>query len=256
MNQLDHPNVVRLLEIYDEEHSINLVMELMQGGELFDRIVEKESYSEKMASDTIQPIVDAIRYCHELGIVHRDLKPENLLYETDDEKSVIKISDFGLARFVEGDFATTACGTPGYLAPEIIEGKGYGQEVDYWSIGIILYVMLCGFPPFYNENNQALFKSIQDVDYEFPSPYWDDISEAAKDLVRKLLVKDPKQRLTAVQILEHPWIKNQDVASNTQNKSIPIQLKEYQAKRRFKMAGNVVIATNKFMKIVDHKKKE
>ena len=175
---------MRLLEIYDEDNSINLVMELMQGGELFDRIVEKESYSEKMASETLQPIVDAIRYCHELGIVHRDLKPENLLYETDDEKSVIKISDFGLARFVEGEYATTACGTPGYLAPEIIEGKGYGCEVDYWSMGIILYVMLCGFPPFYKENNQALFKSILDVAYEFPSPYWDNISEAAKDLIR------------------------------------------------------------------------
>lgn len=192
MNQLDHPNVVRLLEIYDEEDSICLVMELMQGGELFDRIVEKESYSEKMASETLKPIVDAIRYCHELGIVHRDLKPENLLYESEDEHAVIKISDFGLARFVEGDFATTACGTPGYIAPEVIEGKGYGQEVDYWSIGIILYVMLCGFPPFYNENNQALFQSILDVQYEFPSPYWDNISEPAKDLIRKLLVKDPK----------------------------------------------------------------
>jgi calcium/calmodulin-dependent protein kinase I len=153
LNQLDHPNVVRLVEIFDEGEVIYLVMELMEGGELFDRIVEKESYSEKMAADTIKPIVDAIRYCHELGIVHRDLKPENLLYETTQEHSNIKISDFGLARFVNGEYATTACGTPGYIAPEVIQGNGYGQEVDYWSIGIILYVMLSGFPPFYNENN-------------------------------------------------------------------------------------------------------
>lgn len=161
MTMIDHPNVVRLLEIYDNDPDVYLVMELMQGGELFDRIADLKFYSEEMASETIKSIVDAIRYCHELDLVHRDLKPENLLYETDDLKSIIKVSDFGLARFVGNDLATTGCGTPGYLAPEVIEGKGYGQEVDYWSIGVILYVMLCGFPPFYNENNFALFESIK-----------------------------------------------------------------------------------------------
>lgn len=160
LSQLDHPNVVRLIEIFDEEDMLYLVMEIMNGGELFDRIVEKESYSEKEAAETIRPIVDAVRYCHDLDIIHRDLKPENLLYSTADETQIIKISDFGLARFVDNEFATTACGTPGYVAPEIVTGKGYGKEVDYWSIGIILYTMLCGFPPFYNEDNSALFKSI------------------------------------------------------------------------------------------------
>lgn len=160
LSQLDHPNVVKLYEIFDEGNVLYLVMELMNGGELFDRIVEKEAYSEKEAADTIRPIVDSIRYCHENGIIHRDLKPENLLYDSSDENGTIKISDFGLARFVQNELATTACGTPGYVAPEIIEGKGYGQEVDYWSIGIILYIMLCGFPPFYDENNQKLFEAI------------------------------------------------------------------------------------------------
>ena len=192
MSQLDHPNVVKLYEIFDDVHVLYLVMELMKGGELFDRIVEKESYSEKEAAETIRPLVDSIRYCQENGIIHRDLKPENVLYETQDEKAIIKISDFGLARFVQSyELATTACGTPGYVAPEIIEGKGYGKEVDYWSIGIILYIMLCGFPPFYDENNEKLFTSITKCDYEFPSPYWDKISDDAKDLISKILVREP-----------------------------------------------------------------
>lgn len=141
LSQLDHPNVVKLYEIFDEGDCLCLVMELMVGGELFDRIVEKEHYSEREAADTIRPLVDAIRYCHSMGIVHRDLKPENLLYGSRDSGATLKISDFGLARFVQGELATTACGTPGYVAPEIISGKGYGQEVDYWSVGVILYIL-------------------------------------------------------------------------------------------------------------------
>lgn len=143
LSNVDHPNVVKMYEVYDDENYMYIVLELMTGGELFDRIVEKESYSEKEAADTIRPIVDAIRYCHENGIIHRDLKPENLLYETKEETSVIKISDFGLARFLPTDaFAMTACGTPGYVAPEILKGKGYGASVDIWSIGITLYILL------------------------------------------------------------------------------------------------------------------
>jgi calcium/calmodulin-dependent protein kinase I len=133
--------VLKIFEIFDEDDCIYLVLELLAGGELFDRIVEKESYSEKEAAETIRPLVDALRYCHQLGIIHRDLKPENLLYQTEDDSSIIKITDFGLARFVQNELATTACGTPNYVAPEIIEGHGYGKEVDVWSIGVIIYIM-------------------------------------------------------------------------------------------------------------------
>jgi calcium/calmodulin-dependent protein kinase I len=132
---------LKIIEIFDEEDCIYLVLELLGGGELFDRIVEKENYSEKEAAETVRPIVDAIRYCHSLGIIHRDLKPENLLYMTPSDNSIIKITDFGLARFVENEMATTACGTPNYVAPEIITGKGYSKEVDLWSIGVIIYIM-------------------------------------------------------------------------------------------------------------------
>ena len=141
LSQLDHPNVLKIYEIFDEDDFIYLVLELLKGGELFDRIVEKENYSEREAAETVRPIVDAIRYCHNLGIIHRDLKPENLLYATSDEGSIIKITDFGLARFVDNELATTACGTPNYVAPEIIAGKGYGKEVDIWSVGVIIYIM-------------------------------------------------------------------------------------------------------------------
>mmetsp|Transcript_12525 Transcript_12525/g.21091 ORF Transcript_12525/g.21091 Transcript_12525/m.21091 type:complete len:316 (-) Transcript_12525:53-1000(-) len=252
LSQMDHPNVVRLTEIYDEGDVLYLVMELMGGGELFDRIVEKESYSEKEAAETIRPIVDAIRYCHEQNIIHRDLKPENLLYSSGDEKAVIKISDFGLARFVQNEFATTACGTPGYVAPEIIEGKGYGKEVDYWSIGIILYIMLCGFPPFYDDDNATLFKAISSCDYEFPAPYWDKVSDSAKELIKAILVKEPSQRLTADQIMEHPWIKGE--GNSTGNLSeVPEKIKDYNAKMRLRKATRAIIAMKRLNKLIENK---
>jgi len=249
LSEMDHPNVVKLFEIYDEGAVLYLVMELMSGGELFDRIVEKQNYSEKEAAETIKPIVDAIRYCHEQGVVHRDLKPENLLYETDAETAIVKISDFGLARFVQEDLATTACGTPSYIAPEIVSGKGYGQEVDYWSIGIILYIMLCGFPPFYEENNKKLFDMITNCQYDFPSPHFDNVSESAKDLITKILVADPKSRYNAEQILAHPWIVGH---SNPEDNlaEVPNKIKEYNAKKKLKKAGQVIVAVQRLNKIL------
>jgi len=226
-----------------------LVLELMTGGELFDRIVEKEHYSEMEASETIRPIVDAIRYCHSMGIIHRDLKPENLLYGSRDESAIIKISDFGLARFLQGELATTACGTPGYVAPEILNAKGYGKEVDYWSIGIILYILLCGFPPFYEENNAELFAKIKEGKFEFPSPYWDDISDSAKDLISSLLVVDPASRLNADSILTHPWVKG-DGTPRTELINVTEKIRSYNASRRLKKATYLVMAANRFKNIL------
>lgn len=183
---------MKLFEVFDTKSIMYLVMEIMTGGELFDRIVEKEAYTEAEAVETIRPIIDAMQYCHEMGIIHWDLKPENLLYETKDDGSIVKIGDFGLAWFVApGTFATTACGTPGYVAPEIIKGEKYGKEVDYWSIGIIIYILLCGFPPFYDDDNAAMFEAIKAGEFTFPSPYWDNISEEAKNCIKGLLQVDP-----------------------------------------------------------------
>ena len=160
MGMVDHPNIVRVEEYYECNGLVFIVMELMEGGELFDRLVEVEHYTEKQAVEAFRPLVDAIRYCHSLGIVHRDLKPENLLYKTKDEDSLLKVSDFGFSKFLipkAQEQLFTACGTPTYVAPEIIGNFGYDSKVDCWSLGVILYVMLCGYPPFYAEENNELF---------------------------------------------------------------------------------------------------
>ncbi|OCT65497.1 hypothetical protein XELAEV_180417364mg, partial [Xenopus laevis] len=148
------------------------------GGELFDRIIERGYYTEKDASQLIRQVLDAVQYLHNMGIVHRDLKPENLLYATPFEDSKIMISDFGLSKIEDGGMMATACGTPGYVAPELLEQKPYGKAVDVWAIGVISYILLCGYPPFYDENDSELFNQILKAEYEFDSPYWDDISES------------------------------------------------------------------------------
>jgi len=249
LSQIDHPNIVKLHEIYDEKTRFNMVMELMTGGELFDRIVEKEHYSEKEAADTIRPVVDAIRYCHSMGIAHRDLKPENLLYATTDPNSIIKITDFGLAKVINNDLMTTACGTPGYVAPEILIGKGYDNAVDYWSIGVIIYVMLCGFPPFFEDSNEKLFDAIKKGEYEFPSPQWDEISDYAKDLIKKLLVVDPYKRIDADGILKHPWIVG-DVTPRKNLPTVSAKIKEFNARRRLKRAQLLVLINVKWRGLI------
>ena len=186
--------------------------------QLFQQILEKASFSEKEAKELIKPIVDAIRYCHAQGIMHRDIKPENLLFSSKDlSVATLKISDFGLARFVEDDvFATTTCGTPGYVAPEILEQKPYQYECDYWSIGVVLFILLSGCPPFFDEDNFALFEKIKKVDYNFDAPTWENVSEEAKDVINRLLVADPAKRMSPDEFLKHPWITgdNQNSTNN------------------------------------------
>lgn len=166
-----HPNIVQLFETYEDKSKVYLIMELVTGGELFDRIVEKGSYTEKDASNLIRQVLEAVDYMHEQGVVHRDLKPENLLYYSSSEDSKIMISDFGLSKMEDSGFMATACGTPGYVAPEVLAQKPYGKAVDVWSIGVISYILLCGYPPFYDENDANLFAQILKGEFEFDSPY-------------------------------------------------------------------------------------
>mmetsp|Transcript_7570 Transcript_7570/g.12732 ORF Transcript_7570/g.12732 Transcript_7570/m.12732 type:complete len:336 (+) Transcript_7570:104-1111(+) len=241
MERAVHPNIIRLKEVFDCPSNMYLVMEVMTGGELFDRIVEKEHYSETEAKKALCEIVDAILYCHDRGIVHRDLKPENLLYSSAREDAKLKLADFGLAQLIQpSEMMHATCGTPSYVAPEVLSKdskKGYGKEVDLWSIGVILYILLCGFPPFYDEDNSILFNSIRKGEYDFPSPYWDSVSAEAKDLVTKLLVVDPTKRLSAQQTLNHPWLKT------TCNSALPhfaSNMKSFNARRRMRGAMRVI----------------
>jgi len=248
MHKLNHANCVQLFEMFETPKKIYMVMELLTGGELFDRIVAKGSYSEKEAAELIRDITSAIEYLHSIGIVHRDLKPENLIYLNQRPDSPIKITDFGLAKYRSGkpEAMTTACGTPGYVAPEVLKNEPYDKAVDMWSLGVILYILLCGFPPFYHESTAALYKQIKKGEYDFPAPYWTDISEAAKDLVRKLLTVDPKKRFTAKDVLAHAWISGNAASSKQFGAAYAKRVKALQARKKLRKGINMIIAINKF----------
>ncbi|KAJ3222060.1 calcium calmodulin-dependent protein kinase type 1G, partial [Clydaea vesicula] len=202
-----HENIIQLYEIFEIDAKIYLLMELVTGGELFDEIVRIGKYTEFDAAKIVHKILLAIDYLHQLGIAHRDLKPENLLLSDKTKQAKIMISDFGLSKiFNDEEVMKTACGTPGYVAPEVLIRKGYGREVDLWSLGVITYILLCGYPPFYDQNNVELFKQIMAGKYEFDRPWWDNVSDKAKHFIKHLLVLDPRQRYTAKQALDHPFI--------------------------------------------------
>jgi len=236
MQKLKHPNIIKLHDTFDEPKNRLLVMDLVTGGELFDSIVARGSYTEKDAATVISTLCDALAYMHDQGIVHRDLKPENLLLESKADDAPIKVADFGLARMMStGELMKTACGTPGYVAPEVLQSRGYDSgAVDVWSAGVILYILLCGFPPFYEEELPALFDQILRGRYDFPSPWWDSISKPAIALVKRMLTVDPKKRITAKQVLSDPWILNPGA---TDLGAVPGTMKKYNATRKLKKAA-------------------
>jgi calcium/calmodulin-dependent protein kinase I len=211
---------------------------LITGGELFDRIVEKGSYSERDASDLIRQVIEAVSYLHALGIVHRDLKPENLLYMCPDDDARIMLSDFGLSKMLYNDTAMlqTACGTPGYVAPEILLQQPYGKAVDVWSIGVIAYILLCGYPPFYDENDANLFEQIKKAEYEFDAPYWDEISDSAKDFISHLMEKSPIKRYTCEECLDHPWISGGMASTKDITGHVTANMRKHLAKQKWKQA--------------------
>jgi serine/threonine protein kinase len=208
MKKLKHPHIVQLLDLFETKDNLYLVLELVEGGELFDRIVERGHYSERDAADIVKQMLQGTQYMHDNGVAHRDLKPENVLCGGP-EGTIVKIADFGLSKDFGGAALQTALGTPGYVAPEVLSGNPYDSAVDLWSIGVITYVLLCGFTPFYAENQRELFEQILSADFSFPSPEWDEISDSAKDFINHLLVVSPNERLTADTALEHPWIVNE-----------------------------------------------
>jgi len=248
LKRLKHANIVALQEVFEDKTKVFLVMELVTGGELFDRIVEKGSYSEKDAADLIKQVLSAVAYMHEEGVVHRDLKPENLLYYSPDIDSKIMISDFGLSKMEESGVMATACGTPGYVAPEVLAQKPYGKAVDVWSIGVISYILLCGYPPFYDENDANLFAQILKGEFEFDSPYWDDISEEAKDFIRSLMCVNVENRLTCHNALEHCWITGKQSERNI-HATVSEQLKKNFAKSRWRQLMHAIVMVHKMQRM-------
>jgi calcium/calmodulin-dependent protein kinase I len=248
LSKLNHPNIIKMFGWYAEGKQYFIVTELMNGGELFDRIVKKEFYSEREAQKVVLTLASVIKFIHDQGIVHRDLKPENILLTDDTDNATIKIADFGFARPVAAGL-NTACGTPGYVAPEIINGRPYGKSVDIWSLGVIIYILLCGYPPFYNTNQTQLFKAIREGRFAFDSPYWDPISENAKDLIKKCLTVDVHKRLDIDGIIHHPWLATEAEARNLTNTLG--ELKKFNAKRKLRAAIKAAIAANKLMDIAE-----
>eukprot|EP01114_Cavostelium_apophysatum_P003103 TRINITY_DN1283_c0_g1_i1.p1 TRINITY_DN1283_c0_g1~~TRINITY_DN1283_c0_g1_i1.p1 ORF type:complete len:492 (+),score=179.30 TRINITY_DN1283_c0_g1_i1:41-1477(+) len=209
MQKLQHPNIIQLVEVVDTPETLYLVLEFASGGELFDAIINKGSYSELEAAKIVRQILEAISFVHGHGIAHRDLKPENLLLSNEPgEGDFIKIADFGLSKDFGAEQMATSCGTPDYVAPEVLGGEAYDSSVDVWSIGVITYVLLCGFPPFYGDTQRELFENIMKGNYDFPDPEWSGVSEDAKEFIRKMLVVDPENRYNAEQCLKDKWIQD------------------------------------------------
>jgi calcium/calmodulin-dependent protein kinase I len=209
--------------------------------------VKKSFYNEKEARDVVRTVCLGMKYCHDRGIAHRDLKPENLLLTTANDDAIVKIADFGFAiKGAAKSSLQTQCGTPGYVAPEILNNKPYGKAVDMWSIGVITYILLGGYPPFHDENQKNLFKKIKKGEFEFHEEYWGAVSSDAKDLIRGLLHVDPESRLTVDDVLGHSWV-NQDGAALAGRDLMNnlAELRKYQATRKFKAAANAVIAINR-----------
>lgn len=250
MRRCKHPNIVQMYEDYDTPRNIYLVMELIKGGDLFDAISSSVKFTEDVTRSYVKDIAKSLAYLHRRKIVHRDLKPENLLvHKKPNGQTILKLADFGLAMEVKTPIFTV-CGTPTYVAPEILEETGYGLKVDMWAAGVITYIMLCGFPPFRSakRDQDELFDLIMEGDYEFLSPYWDHISEGAKDLISKLLVVNPNERHSAEDVLVHRWIKS---ASNSELGEDEFLGRKITTRRTFKAAALAVQGAKRFESLAE-----
>ncbi|XP_008204384.1 calcium/calmodulin-dependent protein kinase type II alpha chain isoform X36 [Nasonia vitripennis] len=248
--KLQHPNIVRLHDSIQEENFHYLVFDLVTGGELFEDIVAREFYSEADASHCIQQILESVHHCHHNGVVHRDLKPENLLLASKAKGAAVKLADFGLAIEVQGDTQAWYgfAGTPGYLSPEVLKKEPYGKPVDIWACGVILYILLVGYPPFWDEDQHRLYAQIKSGSYDYPTPEWDTVTPEAKNLINQMLTVNPSKRITASEALKHPWIcQRERVASIVHRQETVDCLKKFNARRKLKGAIlTTMLATRNF----------
>ncbi|XP_048513357.1 calcium/calmodulin-dependent protein kinase type II delta chain isoform X16 [Athalia rosae] len=260
--KLQHPNIdsprsrgaiaceLRLHDSIQEENFHYLVFDLVTGGELFEDIVAREFYSEADASHCIQQILESVHHCHHNGVVHRDLKPENLLLASKAKGAAVKLADFGLAIEVQGEQQAWFgfAGTPGYLSPEVLKKEPYGKPVDIWACGVILYILLVGYPPFWDEDQHRLYAQIKAGAYDYPSPEWDTVTPDAKNLINQMLTVNPSKRITASDALKHPWIcQRERVASVVHRQETVDCLKKFNARRKLKGAIlTTMLATRNF----------
>ncbi|XP_074561239.1 calcium-dependent protein kinase 20-like isoform X2 [Curcuma longa] len=238
-----HPNLVSLKETYEDDVAVHLVMELCEGGELFDRIVARGRYTERAAAAVIRTIVEVVQMCHRHGVMHRDLKPENFLFGDTKENAPLKAIDFGLSQFFRpGERFTEIVGSPYYMAPEVLL-RNYGPEVDVWSSGVILYILLSGTPPFYGETEHGVAEAIIRSVVDFKRDPWPKVSDYAKDLVKRMLERDPDKRLTAQQVLDHPWLQNGKKAPNVNlGETVRARLQQFSMMNKFKNKALKVMA--------------
>ncbi|XP_067928675.1 calcium/calmodulin-dependent protein kinase type II delta chain-like isoform X5 [Watersipora subatra] len=247
---LKHQNIVRLHDSIQDEGVHYLVFDLVTGGELFEDIVAREFYSEADASHCMQQILESVGYCHDNMVVHRDLKPENLLLASKHKGAAVKLADFGLAIDVKGEQQAWFgfAGTPGYLSPEVLKKDPYGKPVDIWACGVILYILLVGYPPFWDEDQHKLYHQIKAGAYDYPSPEWDTVTPDAKNLINSMLAVNPARRITAIDALKHPWICHRDRVASVVHRQETVEcLKKFNARRKLKGAIlTTMIATRNF----------
>jgi calcium-dependent protein kinase len=238
-----HENIVELKGVYEDRQSVHLVMELCAGGELFDKIIKRGHYSERAAASLCRTIVKVVQTCHSLGVMHRDLKPENFLFADKSENAAVKATDFGLSVFFKpSQVFTDIVGSAYYVAPEVLR-RNYGPEADVWSAGVILYILLCGVPPYWAETEQGIFDAVLLGEADFRSDPWPDISSGAKDLVKKMLQQDPKLRLRAHQVLNHEWAReNGEAPDKPLDSAVLTRMKQFSAMNKMKKLALKVIA--------------
>uniref|UniRef100_A0A667ZSQ5 calcium/calmodulin-dependent protein kinase n=1 Tax=Myripristis murdjan TaxID=586833 RepID=A0A667ZSQ5_9TELE len=251
---LKHPNIVRLHDSISEEGFHYLVFDLVTGGELFEDIVAREYYSEADASQCISQILESVNHIHQHDIVHRDLKPENLLLASKMKGAAVKLADFGLAIEVQGDQQAWFgfAGTPGYLSPEVLRKDPYGKPVDIWACGVILYILLVGYPPFWDEDQHKLYQQIKAGAYDFPSPEWDTVTPEAKNLINQMLTINPAKRITAEQALKHPWVCQRSTVASMMHRQETVEcLRKFNARRKLKVLPSTNNSKNSIVSAIN-----
>ncbi|GAB5359095.1 hypothetical protein AAMO2058_000515000 [Amorphochlora amoebiformis] len=257
LRSLDHKHICRLKDVYYTDYAVYLFLEYMSGGDLLQHIVKQKTFTEEDARHIIQQIAMTLEYIHGKGVIHRDLKPDNIIYRSEKPHSDVVLADFGLAKQTDASrYAQSLCGTPLYLSPEMIRGPTYDSQCDMWSLGVILFVVLSGRPPFYAPNQKDLFKCIVRAEFRFPERDWKHISPAAKDAIRKLLVKDPAKRLTAQQLLQHPWLQEVVCARNRgfsalSNPEYKKRVKILLGTEKMRKGIRFLIRLNRFFRIIE-----